>query len=109
LRAVYAAVNARDINTCLAFMHEAVELPNGMEGGYVHGHEEVRAYWTRQWRMIDPLVTPESFSPEPDGRTLVRVHQVVRDISGAVVSDQLIEHVYRVKDDLIEHTEIREC
>jgi len=26
-----------------------VDWPNGMEGGRVHGHAEVRAYWTRQW------------------------------------------------------------
>lgn len=32
----------------LAGMHPHVEWPNGMEGGYVHGHEEARAYWTRQ-------------------------------------------------------------
>src|SRR5215208_116934 len=48
LRKAYAAFNARDIEVVLSLMHQDVEWPNGMEGGYVYGHEGVRAYWTRQ-------------------------------------------------------------
>ena len=25
-----------------------------MDGGYVHGPEAVREYWTRQWTMVSP-------------------------------------------------------
>ncbi len=35
---------------------------NGMEGGDVHGVDEVRKYWTRQLAMIDPRVEPIEFS-----------------------------------------------
>jgi hypothetical protein len=55
---VYAAFNRRDIAAILPKMHPEVEWPNGMEGGWVHGYEEVRAYWTRQWARIDPHVEP---------------------------------------------------
>ncbi|MFL5518387.1 MAG: hypothetical protein ACJ8DJ_19695 [Gemmatimonadales bacterium] len=41
------------------------------------GHGEVRAYWTRQWGMIDPHVEPLAFVQEDSGRTAVTVHQVV--------------------------------
>jgi hypothetical protein len=27
-----------------------------MEGGHVHGRDEVRCYWTRQWATVDPRV-----------------------------------------------------
>jgi hypothetical protein len=32
-----------------------------MEGGYVHGREGVREYWTRQWAIVGPHVEPLSF------------------------------------------------
>jgi hypothetical protein len=63
LSRAYAAFNARDIEAVLSMMHPDVEWPNGMEGGYVYGHNGVRAYWTRQWRLIDPLVEPQPSVP----------------------------------------------
>ena len=104
----YAAFNARDIDTVLAVMHPDVDWPNGWEGGRVLGHDEVREYWTRQWTMIDPTVTPEGYVMEDDGRIAVLVHQVVRDWGGNVVSDGLVEHVYRIEAGLIRSMEIRE-
>src|SRR5258705_9031085 len=46
LGGVYAAFNARDVDRVLAAMHPDVDWPNGMEGGYVHGRDAVRDYWT---------------------------------------------------------------
>lgn len=105
----YAAFNARDIDTVLTVMHSDVDWPNGWEGGCVFGHEEVRKYWTRQWTVIDPTVTPEGFVVEDDGRIAVRVHQVIRDLQGKVISDGMVEHVYLMVDDLIKSMEIREA
>ncbi|HXJ77253.1 MAG TPA: nuclear transport factor 2 family protein [Candidatus Methylomirabilis sp.] len=62
LTAAYDAFNTRDLERVLAAMHPEVEWPNGMDGGYVHGHDGVRDYWTRQWRLIDPHVEPRRFS-----------------------------------------------
>ena len=90
IRRAYDAFNARDIDAALALLHPEVEWPNGMEGGYVHGHAEVRDYWTRQWTLIDPRVTPERLSTAADGRTVVDVHQVVRDLDGNVLSDRMV-------------------
>lgn len=42
LTAVYAAFNRRDVDRVLAFMRPDVDWPNGMEGGRVHGRDEVR-------------------------------------------------------------------
>lgn len=108
LRRAYAAFNARDIDGALATMQHDVIWPNGMEGGVVHGHEGVRAYWTRQWGMIDPHVEPRSFETDSDGRIVVGVHQVVRDISGQLLVDRMVEHVYTLKDGLIQSMDIRE-
>lgn len=108
LKKAYATFNARDIDGALATMKPDVAWPNGMEGGTVHGHEGVRAYWTRQWGMIDPHVDPVSFKIDSDGRIVVSVHQVVRDLSGKVLMDRMVEHVYTLEDGLIRSMDIRE-
>jgi hypothetical protein len=87
-------------------MHPEVEWPNGMDGGYVHGHDEVRDYWSRQWRLIDPHVEPRRFTVNEAGRIVVDVHQVVRDLSGRVVTDRMVRHIYLVESGLIRHMEI---
>lgn len=109
LRYAYAAFNARNIDAALATMHPDVDWPNGMEGGMVHGHQEVREYWTRQWTLIDPHVEPIGFTPTYDGRIAVDVRAVVRDREGAVLVDHVLQHVYRVEDGLIRGMEIMEA
>ena len=108
LKKAYLAFNARDLDSALATMRPDVVWPNGMEGGMVHGHEGVRTYWTRQWGMINPHVDPVSFQEDELGRIVVSVHQVVRDLSGNVLLDRMVEHVYTLKDGLIQSMEIRE-
>jgi ketosteroid isomerase-like protein len=106
--ALYERFNARDIDGVLASFTADVEWPNGWEGGYVHGHDQVRDYWTRQWAEIDGTVVPEAFSLTPDGRIDVTVHQVVKNLSGELMSDTTVHHVYRLRADQVEHMEIRE-
>lgn len=107
LAGVYAAFNARNIDGVLALMRPDVDWPNGMEGGRVHGREEVRAYWTRQWSIIDPHVEPVSMEDDRHGNIVVDVHQVVRDLSGKILKDQTVQHVYSFRDGLIERMDIR--
>jgi hypothetical protein len=104
---VYAAFNRREIDAVLALMRADVDWPNGMEGGRVHGHDEVRAYWTRQWSMIDPHVEPVSMLDDEAGNTVVDVRQVVRDLSGKIIKDQIVQHVYSFRDGVIERMDIR--
>lgn len=107
LATVYAAFNRRDIEGVLTFMRPDVDWPNGMEGGRVHGHDEVRAYWRRQWGMVDPHVEPVHIDEDDAGNAVVNVHQVVRDLSGNILKDQIVEHVYSFRDGLIERMDIR--
>ena len=109
LLAAYQAFNARDIDTILAMMRPDVDWPNGMEGGRVNGQDNVRQYWTRQWGILDPHVEPVSIEDDEGGRSVVRVHQVVHDRAGNLVVDQFVEHVYTIRDGLIERMDIREA
>ncbi|HKU27653.1 MAG TPA: nuclear transport factor 2 family protein [Candidatus Sulfotelmatobacter sp.] len=108
LKKAYTAFNARDLDGALSTMRSDVVWPNGMEGGTVQGHEGVRAYWTRQWGMINPHVDPVSFDVEESGDIDVGVHQVIRDLEGKVLMDRIVHHIYTLKDGLIQSMTIRE-
>ena len=107
LIAIYKAFNARQIGAILATLHPLVDWPNGMEGGRIHGRQNVREYWTRQWNMLNPHVEPVSINQNESGQTDVEVHQVVRDMAGNLLVDQTVHHVYTIQDGLIEKMEIR--
>ena len=106
LQRIYEAFNRREIDTVLAAMHPAVDWPNGWEGGRVTGRDEVRSYWTRQWAAVDPTVVPIGFEHGSDGRISVRVQQTVRDLSGNVLAEGEVVHVYAFEDGLIKAMDI---
>lgn len=108
LTTMYEAFNRRDVDVVLSYLDPDVDWPNGMEGGRVHGHAAVREYWRRQWALYDPTVQPLSFSARSANEMDVEVHQVVRDISGAVLMDQVLHHVYSIHDGLIQRMNIEE-
>src|ERR1700678_222593 len=83
----YSAFNQRDIDGALALMSENVSWPKASEGGRVVGKEEIRAYWTRQWKEFDPHVEPLEIIDREGSKTEVKVHQVVKTLSGDVLSD----------------------
>ena len=106
LRRVYALFNGRDIESVLAAMHPDVVWANGMEGGHVHGRDEVRSYWKRQWAIVDPHVEPLEISPTCEGKVVVKVHQVVRDVKGNLLADRLVTHVFQIRNGLIQRFDI---
>ena len=103
----YAAFNQRDIDGALALMSERVSWPKASEGGRVVGKEEIRSYWTRQWEEFDPSVEPVEVV-DANGRTEVRVHQLVKSLQGDVLSDSEVWHIYRISDGLIDRMDLKE-
>ena len=101
-RAAYAAFNARDFEAAFATMAPDVAWPRAFKGGFVRGHQDVRAYWTEQWSEIDPHVEPTAFHPEGAGRILVDVHQVVRGLDGAKLGDEHVGPRFTIADGLIQ-------
>lgn len=106
---IYDAFNNRDIEGVLTHFHPEVEWPNGWEGGYVNGHEEVRSYWTRQWQEIDPSVTPAELPFLDDGFIVVAVKQTVKNLQGEVVADGLVKHIYQFDGPVIRRMRIELC
>lgn len=102
----YSAFNQRNIDGALALMSDKVSWPKASEGGRVLGKEEIRAYWTRQWREFDPRVEPIEVIDREGGRTHVRVHQLVKSLAGDVLSDTEVWHVYTIANGLIERMDL---
>jgi hypothetical protein len=90
----------------LTLMTPDVAWPKAFKGGFVSGSEEVRAYWTEQWSEINPHVEPIAFYPEDPGQVLVHVHQVVRDLAGAVLADEDVGHRFTIEHGLIQAMEV---
>lgn len=105
---IYSAFNQRDIDGVLAFMSEDVSWPKASEGGRATGKQEIRDYWTRQWKEFDPHVDPLEVIDDGAGRTRVRVHQLVKSLQGDVLSDSQVWHVYTIVNSLIERMDIGE-
>ena len=97
----YSAFNKRDIDGALALMTEDVSWPKASEGGRVVGREEIRAYWTRQWGEFNGNVEPLAITEENGGRIRVRVHQMVRNLEGNVLSDSEVLHIFTMNNGLI--------
>ena len=97
----YSAFNRRDIDGALALMTEDVSWPKASEGGRVVGKEEIRAYRTRQWGEFDGHVEPLAITEKDGGRIRVRVHQLVRNLEGNVLSDSEVLHIFTMNNGLI--------
>lgn len=106
LCAAYVAFNARDIDAALALMTADVTWPKAFKGGFVQGPDEIRAYWTEQWNEIDPHVQPIAFYPQDASQVLVDVHQVVRNLAGAVLADEHVGHRFTISNGLIQAMEV---
>ena len=106
LRGAYAAFNGRDVEGAVALMAGDVVWPRALKGGVVCGHEGVRAYWAEQWGEVDPRVEPVGFHVEGADCILVEVHQVVRDLEGAVLADLRVGHRFGFVDGLIQRMEV---
>ena len=104
----YFAFNQRNIDGALALMSETVSWPKASEGGRAVGKEEIRAYWSRQWKEFDPHVDPLEVLDRGAGRVRVRVHQLVKSLAGDLLSDSEVWHVYTIANGLIERMELGE-
>jgi len=101
IRKAYAAFNERDIDKALSTMQPNVQWSKAWEGGYISGHDEIKEYWTRQWKEINPNVEPVGFNERENESVEVKVHQKVKDLRGNSMFDGMVKHIYTFEDGLI--------
>jgi hypothetical protein len=68
----------------------------------------VRAYWARQFALVDSRVEPTGVERRGDGVVIVEVHQVVHDLQAALLSDTVVRHEYTFRDGLIARMDVLE-
>ena len=106
---MYSAFNKRDVDATLALMSENVNWPKASEGGRVVGKQNISEYWTRQWTHFNPHVEVLEVVEHDNSKTQVRVHQLVRNLEGDVLSDTELWHIYTIHNNLIERMDILEA
>jgi len=104
---LYKNFNDRKIDLVISKMTENVKWANGMEGGYVYGHNGVRDYWTRQFTMVSSNVTPLEIDKE-SGVVKIKVHHVVHDLNGKLLADEIVYHFFHLQDNKIAEFNIGE-
>jgi ketosteroid isomerase-like protein len=105
IKHMYERFNARDIDGVLSVLADNVTWANGMDGGHVHGQEEVRSYWSRQGEVVSPRVEPVAIRSDADGVVVVEVIQKVFDLQGRPLSEQThglsdktVLHIFTVQE-----------
>ncbi len=101
LEALYRAFNARDIDAALDHLAPGVDWPDVSSGSRLHGRDQVRAYWQKQWQEIDPTVEPMRIDMTPDGKAHVLVDQLVRALDGEILQNLKVEHVFEFEGPFI--------
>jgi len=106
LQNLYEAFNKREIETIISLMHPNVKWANGMEGGFVHGRDQVREYWRKQFEIIQGQLEPLEYETDENNRSIVTVHLVVRDLEGNLLLEKTVQHIFTIENDLISLFEI---
>ena len=116
VKRMYQSFKARDIDGVLAVLAEDVSWANGMDGGYVQGHEGVREYWTRQWSLVDPRVEPVRFSQADVDSILVEVKQSIFNLDGTPLQDddfglqdKMVGHLFHFRNGLASRFDITDA
>jgi hypothetical protein len=108
LRELYDAFNAHNVDLLLGELSPDVDWPNAWQGGRLHGHQELRDYWNRQFAEFHPQVEAGEITARPDGTIAVAVHQTVRGLDGTLLSEGDVVHVYTFEDGLITRMDVEE-
>ena len=104
---LYSNFNERRIESVISKMTDKVKWANGMNGGYVYGHEEVKEYWTKQFQLVSSKVIPLTINTEGEV-VKIKVHQVVHDLNGKLLADEIVYHYFHLETEKIVSFEIGE-
>jgi hypothetical protein len=102
---IYQYFNERNIELVIDNMTDDVQWANGMEGGYLHGRDAVREYWIRQFGLINSKVVPLQVEGDRDV-VKIKVHQVVHDLNGNLLADEITEHYFYLRNGSITRFDI---
>jgi limonene-1,2-epoxide hydrolase len=108
LQSLYDAFNNSELETIISVMHPDVKWANGVEGGFVYGRDAVREYWTKQYQVIQVQLETLKFETDEKNRSVVTVHQIVKDLQGNLLADMTVKQIFTIENDSIVLYEIGE-
>lgn len=99
LEGLYEAYNRRDVPAMVAALDPGVEWFDQLAGAPIKGRDAVGAYWTAQFEVMRPEVTPVAFETLPDGRVVVTASQAMKRTDGQLWGNERVTHVITFGDD----------
>jgi hypothetical protein len=108
LQHLYDAFNNGEFEKIIAVMQPDVKWANGMEGGFVYGRNAVREYWRKQFELTQSQLEPLRFEADENGRNVVTVHLVVKDLQGNLLVEKTVKQIFTIENDSISLFEIED-
>ncbi len=108
LTKAYEAYNARDPVALGALLHEDVEWPDSLEGGFLKGRATVVDYFARQFDLMQLDARQVTVRQEPPARIVLDIQYAVRSREGQLWSDTRAVLAYDFADGLIRRMTILE-
>lgn len=90
---LYRGFNQRDADAALSNIAPGVDWQADVDGHRIVGRDELRAAWAKAWKTSDPRIEPMRIDVAGDGKVIVRVDELVRDLAGKVMVNRQVEHV----------------
>lgn len=106
VRALYGALNERDVPAAVAALTADVDWPDAWRGGRLQGCEEVAAHFRRTG--TGPSFLPYAVTTLPDGRIAADVSHRVRDDDGTVLLEGTVRHVHTVRGGRVARMDVEE-
>jgi len=78
-----------------------------LTGDRIKGHAEMRKVWLLQWTSLNPQTEPIDIYEDAEGRTVVLVREILREVSGRLLMDQEMEQVFTFRDGLVARMDFR--
>ncbi len=102
VKKAYQSFNSKNAGAAICLMDENIVWPNTLDGGVVTGKKDLLAYWHRHFNQADYYTEPLCFEYKDDGTIIITVHAVVKTLDGELLKDQMVYHIYKAANGVIQ-------
>lgn len=93
---LYDAIDRQDVDAVVALFGPDARIPDSLEGVALAGHDQIRAYYLRQFAAIHVSCSLLSTRLLPDDRVEAFLHVQVRGSKGGSWGEGRIQATYRI-------------
>ena len=96
LSGLYDAIGRQDIDAVMALFEPDARIPDSLESDTLVGHDQIRAYYLRQFATIQVSSALLSTRLMPDDRVAASLHVQVHGSEGGTWGEGRVEATYRI-------------